>query len=502
MSDSAASKLAAEGALEHDKITEMAPDGTYAGLIPQKKVLGLAWHWWIWIAVIYMNIMDGATAEVWKLASGLMRTEFGWSATAIAAPRAGGSWVSAGLALVTTYVYRRWLMHWKYGVMVMFLAEIVGEVWYAIWALMIGPGRLWVLWVQHIPYVILASWGGTAQYVVIVNWFESRRGLALGMTGTAGEGGTPVLWGALGGFLVPRIGYKLSWFIAGMALIPAALLHVIFVRNWPTDVGTLPWGADPKKAHHYVSGDRTHMTPAQRELAGIPPAQRWGFNLREVARVPGYWLMAASITLSPFFWYWGAYGISFHGRAIGLTTQQMGLAVTLYGFWYIIQGAMLGHTFDWKGWDYRYAVSWGPLGGIALAQGIMGYTTSVGGFMIGYLCVAMGVAAWTPMITATFADQYGPLSLGLVWGFAGRAVTSVGIALAYYGIGWTFDRWGNLYPMFKINIWTGIACMLLLVLAAKPSLKLYRAIAMPPPWAFAKNADAVRKNRHVVPVYE
>jgi len=86
----------------------------------------------------------------------------------------------------------------------------------------------------------LLSW--TPLTVIIGNWFNEKRGLAIGIT-FMGSGVGGMLFNALGGVLIASLGWRYTFMIYAAVMVVTVLPTVLFViKTKPEDVGLEPYG--------------------------------------------------------------------------------------------------------------------------------------------------------------------------------------------------------------------------------------------------------------------
>lgn len=197
-----------------------------------------------------------------------LEDEFGWSRTAIA------SAVSVSLLLFGVAApISGWLLD-RFGPRpVMTGAMLIAAVGVAATTGITAVWQLHVLW----GLVVGLAVGGAASVVqatVATRWFVARRGMVLGILGSAGSTGQIIFLPMLM-WIVVSLGWRAgSLAMAAIALgllVPIALL----MRNDPADVGLRPYGDEGIAAGG-----------ASREGASIP--------LHRALRTPEFWLLAGS----------------------------------------------------------------------------------------------------------------------------------------------------------------------------------------------------------------
>ena len=132
---------------------------------------------------------------------------------------------------------------------------------------------LWHLYALYMLAGLVGVASSTVTYSrVIANWFDRKRGLALGLSST-GTGLGAFIGPSLAQFLIERGGWRLAYLgLAGLTLVVALPVVAIFLRGTPEEVGLSPDGeARP-------SGNK-------------PEADRTGMTVSEAMRTPKFWLL-------------------------------------------------------------------------------------------------------------------------------------------------------------------------------------------------------------------
>jgi len=146
------------------------------------------------------------------------------------------------------------------------------------------------------PWQLIATWGvmsGIASGCVtnvlsatIVNrWFVARRGLVMGLFAASTSTGTLIFIPALSA-LAQSSGWQPVVLCVAVAM--AALIPLVFflLPEWPADVGTVPYGADPDH-------------PPERKAGGNPLKTAFA-ALGEGAGSRDFWLLAATFFVCGF----------------------------------------------------------------------------------------------------------------------------------------------------------------------------------------------------------
>ena len=107
-------------------------------------------------------------------------------------------------------------------------------------------------------FVTMAVWRAGLMLVpvsqVVANWFERRRGLAMGIT-TTGIGFGGLVMAPLCKVLISSVGWRSTFFIMGLIIIAVALpLILLVIRQYPADQGLLPEGVSSAAASTQANG--------------------------------------------------------------------------------------------------------------------------------------------------------------------------------------------------------------------------------------------------------
>lgn len=166
--------------------------------------------------------------------------------------------------------------------------------------------------------------------IVITNWFQKSRGLALSIA-MAGSGVGGAILSPLIGNWITNFGWRKTYMILGVlmfvVLVPATAL---IVRQNPSDKGLEPYGAD--------------TAAAQQKKAGAP-ASEWNPSLAELRQLPFFWAFVLGVLL-----------VSLTGSVIshipsaimdaGYSTETAAAIASLYLAIAVPGKLLLGHIFD------------------------------------------------------------------------------------------------------------------------------------------------------------
>ncbi|MGB6838485.1 MAG: MFS transporter [Dehalococcoidia bacterium] len=108
-------------------------------------------------------------------------------------------------------------------------------------------GFTWSLLYLYLMFVVMAAWRAGMMLVpvsyVVANWFERKRGLAMGIT-TTGIGFGGLVMAPLSKVLISSVVWRSTFFIMGLLIIAVGLpLALLVTRDHPAERGLLPDGA-------------------------------------------------------------------------------------------------------------------------------------------------------------------------------------------------------------------------------------------------------------------
>jgi len=115
--------------------------------------------------------------------------------------------------------------------------------------------------------------------LVIANWFDRKRGLAMGLAFTGTSFGGMVM-NPVNTFLVQTFGWRTSYVILGVAMTVVTVpLVLLIIRTRPSEMNLLPDGDEPAEAHANKIN---------------------GHTLGQAFRTSAFWFIAANMALTNF----------------------------------------------------------------------------------------------------------------------------------------------------------------------------------------------------------
>ena len=144
------------------------------------------------------------------------------------------------------------------------------------------------------PWHMVLIWGvvvgcgaGMTAYslsaTVVTRWFSKSQGTVMGvLTASAATG--QLLFLPILAQLAHHHGWRVAAFTTAGAAVVVLPLVLLFMRNYPENVGLLPFGAEPGESRQLADADRAKISPFNVAISG----------LKRGVRSTDFWLLAGS----------------------------------------------------------------------------------------------------------------------------------------------------------------------------------------------------------------
>jgi MFS family permease len=334
-----------------------------------------------------------------------LEAEFGWNRAAIAAA------VSINLLLFGVaapisgrlvdrigprYVMMGAIVIWGTGVA---LTPFMKDIWqlYVLWGVLVGLGT--------------GAGGSVISATVSARWFVARRGLIVGLLGTATSTGQLIFIPILMAMVV-----NLGWRAGAMLMVAVGAFVftaiVLLMRNDPKEVGQEPYGAET-------------ITPTQAAQEAQPP-----ISIRDAMRAPEFWLLAGA-----FFTCGGSSNgligthLIPHSLDHGIPEVTAAATVAVMGGLNVVGTVGSGWLTD--RYDPRRLLAL-YYAGRGLSLFILPFVTDFTGLMIFAIGFGLDWFATVPPTVALTTRRFGRRSVGTIYGWTflahqmGAAVMAVG----------------------------------------------------------------------------
>jgi len=292
-------------------------------------------------------------------------------------------------------------------------------------------------WQLFVTYSVILAIGTGPTYSVLMStisrWFEKKRGLALGITGSGGGLGTIVL-APFAAYLIAKFDWRTAYIvlglIVGLGIIPLSVL----VRKDPAEIGMFPDGVNiPAGRQVVMNGEDTS------DAGSLTVAQAFGTRS---------------------FWFLGIVWLSFslclhlvlthivpYGTDVGISATEAAAALGLIGSISIPGRLVIGGVSDRIGRKASAVIC------AMLQVGAMIWLTWARELWMFYLfAIVYGFAfgGFDILVTALIGDIFGLHSLGAIMGML---VVGWGIGAAFGPAvgGLIFDVFQNYFMAFMIG---------------------------------------------------
>jgi sugar phosphate permease len=256
---------------------------------------------------------------------------------------------------------------------------------------------------------------------VIANWFDRKRGIALGVA-SMGVGLGAFLGPSLAQFFIDKMGWRLAYVgLAALPLLIALPVVAIFLVGRPQDVGLLPDGVEAPEAVEH----RTTVVP--------------GMTVSEAMRTPTFWLLCA------IFFTVAACGngtvahVSPLLTDAGASTRSAAFAASIFGlasiFGRVGNGYLVDRFFAPRVIAVIFAAA--TIGIAMLWSGCIGTAAYVAMFLVG-----LAIGAEADVMPFLISRYFGMRSMGELYGCAFGSYT-LGVAAGRYLIAAGFDATGS-----------------------------------------------------------
>jgi MFS family permease len=283
---------------------------------------------------------------------------------------------------------------------------------------------------------------------VVMRWFVTRRGRAMGIL-NAGNGAGYVLVPGLA-FLVTSMGWRHALLVCAALVLVVGLPVGLAVRDDPAALGLRPDGAtEPQSAT--ASGDASWNAT--------------GATVREALHTRAFYLISFALAMSGgVVNAWTVHTIP-HLQHVGFSLGTTTLIGVGYAGCQVCLRPATGVLGDRIGRRNLFVA-----GFVFLAVGmvVFAYLTPDRVWLLPlyYGTFAVGQAVWVVLQAATVADYFGPRNFATIFGLTNLAQMPLGVA-APIAAGWAFDHTGTYVPVF-ILLGIGVAFAAIAMLAAKP----------------------------------
>ncbi|MCK4580397.1 MAG: MFS transporter, partial [Dehalococcoidia bacterium] len=270
----------------------------------------------------------------------------------------------------------------------------------------------------------------------VSNWFQKRRGTAIGVM-SAGIGAGGLVLSPLVGHLILALGWRTSYLllavIVWLAIIPASLL---VLRTKPAEKGLYPDGAEAPEA----------VNPA-----GPLPSASNDFTLRMALTTSAFWLIGVSLLVSNFSNMGVIQSQVPHLDDIGFPVGTAAAALGAVGL-----GSAIGKIFF--GWlcdriQPKYACAIGMLVQLAAAILLLSIrpTWPLATIWLYALTLGFSAGSWLPTMSMLVSTSFGLTCYGAIFGTV-HFIQNLGTGTGPLIAGYLYDSMNTYHWAFVIFV--------------------------------------------------
>ena len=390
-------------------------------------------YWIVVVGFLCLFVYSGVGYYALSVFYKPLEAEFGWGRGEI-------SWaftiVFAMQGLASPFV-GRWVD--RYG----------AKIFIVLGALVTGLGFLWLyfiqdIWAYYAAYAVVGL-GNTGISTIpttklLSNWFNRRRGFAIGIAATAVGIGGLVIVPLVGAYLIPSFGWRFSFLFLGiltwvLIIIPALWL----IKSKPADIGLLPDGAEKPETQE--------NTPV--------PATTDDWSLNAALKTLPLWLIAVGFVTGTY----AHTSIILH-QVNFLTDIGFDVVAASAALGAIAFGSGVGKFFF--GWlcDHIQAKYTAAMAFSLVAIGVIILTTinAASPLFVIWLYIipfGLGVGGWLPNLSMIVSRTFGLASYGAIFGVLTMAM-NFGVAFGPTIAGYMYD---------SMQSYSGVFILMLVLLA-------------------------------------
>lgn len=421
--------------------------------VVSRRLSGVFYGWWIVAAGGAMQLLQSALlGQAYGAYVVLLRDDFGWSKTALAA----ASSLREAESGITSPI-QGWLLD-RFGPRR--VARVGVVIFAAGFMLFSQVNSLLTFYLAFFVMSIGASLMGwlTVTYTT-VHWFEKKRSTALALTTTGF---------ALGGMLVPitafvleGIGWRETAFLSGVVILLVGLPLTQVLRASPEEMGLRPDGEALPESQ--PDSERSLLSPH------VEQPLRMDFTLGEALRAPSFWWISLGHASALFVVSsMGVHLVSHLKESQGYSLGQASSVV------FLLTGLLLIGTISGGFVGDRVNKRLMLVCCMAMhATGLVILSHAANVWMVLLFVVFHGLAwGWRgPQMAAIRADYFGRASFGKILGVSNMVII-VGTISGPIIAGLLYDQTGNYRLGFDILAAIALCGSVFFVLARRPAVPM------------------------------
>jgi MFS family permease len=418
--------------------------------------------WWITITALVVNAILSAPAFG---ATGLwvdsLEADFGWSRTQLAIAFSLGQLEGSAAAPLVGYLIDK--IGGRKVSMFGTAVSILGFVLLALTTPVTDSREHWFdPAIFYLAYCTIMFGGTLAGWipmtVIINNWFDRQRSLAMAIGSVGFSVGTFAIVPLLAYMVNPEIlGWK--WTAVSIAaFLPLIIIATfIFIRDRPQDMGLLPDGLAQEIPNRPLGADR--------KAANIDSVdEKPDFTIGEALKEKVFWIIAlghgASAMLTSTMMVHLILAFKDQGLSLQTSATMWGVAMGVGGISQLL-GGVIGDRYS-----KRYClIIFGCLQSVGVATATS--VTSIYSAILFVIIYGIGFGARAPITTAMRGEYFGRTSFGKIMGISAMPMMLMTM-VAPVVAGRMFDSQGNYEQAFLYIAAVGFVGSLIFVFARAP----------------------------------
>jgi MFS family permease len=433
--------------------------------IPQKTPLIVQrlpfFYGWVIVIIAFVTMAIGVNARTsFSLLFPAIVDEFGWDRGTIAAIFSIGFMVSTGLTPAIGLLMDRFgprLTIPLGGIFVslgMYTATLSSEVWHfylSLGVLVVG-GSIFISYIGHTMFV--------------PNWFERRRGLAVGVAFSGVGLGSMALFPWMQA-TIDGEGWRTACLaIAAVSLFVLVPLGFVFQRRHPEDFGLLPDGDLPDQG-----SEQTAMAATKARAIVDHAWVNTDWTLGLAMRTSRFWLLMISFIGGLYVWY----AVQVHQTRylfdIGFDRDVAALALGLVSLGGVVGQIWIGQLSDRIGREWAWTLA--CLGFLLTYLALFMLRLWPETWLMYAMVILQGALGYglASVFGAVPADLFAGKRYGQIFGVLGAAA-GIGAAIGPWLTGEMFDVWQNYDAAFAVAIGVCLVSIAAMWLAAPRKVRL------------------------------
>lgn len=413
------------------------------------------YYGWVVVGVAFITMAFGVNARTaFSLMVHPLTEEFGWDRATVSAAFSIGFITSTALSPVLGLVMDRFGVRFvlPVGVLVTASGLALSTLGYEPWHFYVTLGALVVGGTVTISYI--------GHGFFVPNWFERKRGLAVGMAYAGVGAGAIVLLPWLQ-VIIERDGWRDACLTLSLILVVLLVpLNFIFQRTRPRDLGLVP--------------DGTREKPGAPALPDLVVDTAWTaveWTPRSAMRTARFWFIGVAYTLGMITWYTVLVHQTKFLREIGFTAEFASVALGLVSFTGVLGQIAIGQFSDRMGREVAWTLGMcGFIACYAILLLLEHYPTD---WLVYAMVVTQGLFGYgiASVYAAIPADVFPGSRYASIFGLLGLMAT-IGGAVGPWAGGFIYDLDGRYTYAFVFAGAAGVISIVCIWCAAPRKVRL------------------------------